>query len=433
MRAANLVKILVPRFRALDVEMRRRDGYYALPKAQRDAARLELLNSRWSEALGGSPYYSTLAGERDLPPSFESLEHFSQLVPMTEKECVRKNPEAFPLAKHGRGRWWLTGGSTGTPLRVFWSRDGYIQSLRDEYWARTWWGVQPFDRQAMLWGHSHTFGRGLKAILQRFQVPLIDRLRNRRRFSAYKLDPQSLRRCYDVMRRTRPISLYAYASAAFQLALANQDRDPLPHPPKAAFLASEPITQSCRETIRRVFQCPAVGEYGSIECGMIAYEHPQGGYRVFEQGVLVETQRRPEGFAILVTQLRPSGFPLFRYEIGDVSSHPLDSGDNGREIFTDIRGRSHDILRSPTGDVCHAEILTHILERVPGVAMFTAVQRKDYSLDISVQGAPITGPDERWAVSEIAKALGGVAVRVRTVEQLQHTGAGKLRWITSEL
>ena len=272
-----LVQILVPRFRCLDEEMNKRTQFEHLTLTERNDIRLLRLNEAWRNATQSSRYYAELSQRLKLPDKFSSFEEFRATVPRTTKDAVRLDPEAFKIPGQQRGKWMLTGGSTGAPTKVFWKLEGQLESLRDQYWARTWWGVAPFDRQAMLWGHSHSFGGGMKGRFYRLAVPTIDWLRGRRRFSAYRMDPATLRKYYDEIASFRPRSLYAYASAAHLLACANRGRPPLPQPLTAAFLAAEPILASYRSAIREVFGCPVVGEYGSIECGMLAYEHPGGG------------------------------------------------------------------------------------------------------------------------------------------------------------
>ncbi len=434
-----LVKVIFPRFRKLQEEFRLRDEFYALAKEEREALRLERLNAIWKKALKESAYYSNvyLTKKKKLPGCFRTLEEYKQLVPVTPKAAVRENPRAFKLLRAKRGIWMSTGGSTGTPLSVFWALPGHLDSLRDQYWARLWWGVDPFDRQAMLWGHSHSFGSGLSGTYHKVMVPVIDKLRGRKRFSAYYLDANTLQKYYDVMARFRPKSIYAYASAAHLLALANKGRPLFPEKPNVAFLAAEPILRVYRESVTSVFGCPCAGEYGSIECGMIAYEHPDGAYRVFERSVIVETVKREGGYAILITQLRDTDFPLFRYDIGDMSSAQLSYGPNGRELLSDIRGRSHDLIRSPSGRVCHGEMLTHIIERVPSVILFTVRQRRDYSLSISIQtrtGKELSKENKKWIKEEIRKILGDrLNLNIKCVSQLKRTLAGKHRWVISEL
>lgn len=432
-----LLQILVPRFRCLDQEMEKRDRFYRLSSQERQDLQLQRLNEAWGVAVQGSKYYSEQLRRLKLPPRFSSLEEFRQLVPRTSKEAVRAAPEAFKIPGHQRGKWMLTGGSTGSPTKVFWKLEGHLESLRDQYWARTWWGVFPFERQAMLWGHSHSFGTGFKGFYHKITIPLIDQLRGRRRFSAYHMGPEALRRYYDEMAAFRPCSLYAYASAGHLLACANYGRPPLPKPLKAAFLAAEPILESYRQSIRQVFGCPAVGEYGSIECGMIAYEHPTDGYRVFQHSVLVETEKDQSGYQILVTQLRDTAFPLFRYEIGDISLDPLKTSSEGFEILRNIEGRSHELIRTPSGNIFHGEMITHIMEQIPEVVIFNVHQDGQLRLHFQIVTKDceiLPASRLEWIRREIYKAIGEkLDIFIAIVPELERTHAGKHRWITSDV
>jgi phenylacetate-coenzyme A ligase PaaK-like adenylate-forming protein len=239
------------------------------------------------------------------------------------------------------------------------------------------------------------------------------------------------------MARFRPRSLYAYASAAHLLASANQGRPPLSQPLAAAFLAAEPVQQSYRSSIADVFGCPAVGEYGSIECGMIAYEHPSSGYRIFERSVIVETEKNQNGYQILVTQLRDTGFPLFRYEIGDLTPEPLHSCPDGFDTINAIKGRSHDLLQTPSGSVFHGEMITHILERIPEVVLFSIHQDREFRLHIQVktiEGKMLpAGCVERIRMSLFEALHEDMDIVVSIVHTLDRSMAGKHRWITSDI
>ncbi len=433
---SKLVQILVPRFRCLDGEMNQRSQFNELAPAERNAFRLLRLNQRWRAATQGTRYYSELSRRLKLPDQFSSVEEFYATLPRTTKDAVRLDPEAFKIPGRQRGKWMLTGGSTGSPTKVFWKLAGHLESLRDQYWARTWWGVAPFDRQAMLWGHAHSFGGGLKGWYQRLTIPMIDWLRGRRRFSAYHLGPDILRKYYDEMADFRPRSLYTYGSAAYLLACANKGRPPLAQPLTAAFLAAEPVLESYRSALREVFGCAAVGEYASMECGMIAYEHPTGGYRVFERSVLVETEKEQSGYQILVTQLRDTGFPLFRYEIGDMTSDPLHLSGGGLEIIPTIGGRTFDLIRTPSGNVFHGMIFDDILEAVPGLVLYNIHQDRQLALYFRVMtsdGQELAKSSIEWIKQSMFKALQEkMDISVTVVPWLDRTPAGKHRWITSE-
>lgn len=433
----NVISIIVPRFRKVTKELQLRNEFYDWPKVDRDNFRLERLNHIWKQALLGSAYYSSLFRNNKLPATFNSLEEFKSLVPVTHRAALRGDPATFKLSGYCRGKWMHTGGSTGIPLKVFWGIEGHLENMCDQYWARSWWGIAPFDRQAMLWGHAHSFGRGVVGLYQKIMVPVVDRLRGRKRFSAYHLEPDTLRKYYDDMARFCPKSIYSYSSALHLLAIANKDRSLSLDSIKVAFLAAEPVLDVYRQSIENVFKCPSAGEYGSIECGMLAYEHPSGHYRIFERSVLVETVEREGGYSILVTQLRDTGFPLFRYEIGDMTSTPIQTIQNDLQVLTDVIGRSHDLLRTPSGDVCHGEMITHIIERIPDIILFNVRQYEDYSVCINFQtanDADIKNDQKQWIFDEIEKILGqDLRISLNKVENLGRTTSGKHRWIVSDI
>lgn len=434
----NLVRVLAPRFRRLEQEMDSRDAFWRMSKTDRDLVRLERLNGTWAGAIRSSPYYHELATRLRLPAQFRSLEEYAGIVPVTRREDLRAAPEAFRTSQPIRGEWMCTSGSTGSPTRVFWGLPGHLENVRDQYWARRWWGFQPFDRMAMLWGHSYSFTRGMCHMRRNLSVWLSDRLRNRRRFSAYRLDVPTLRRYYDAMARFRPKAFYAYASAMYLLALANVDRGPFPQCPVAAFLTAEPVLPAYRELIPRVFGCPAVGEYGSSECGALAFEGRAGGYQVFERSVILETVKTDVGYTILVTQLRDSGFPLFRYEVGDMTSQPLSINREKFETLADVIGRSHDVLQTPSGALCHGEAIRGIIDQgLPDVALYSVIQRRDFSIEVLMQartGGVVSDKQLSWFVERLHRVFGDdLEIRARLVAKLERTPAQKHRFMISEL
>ena len=59
--------------------------------------------------------------------------------------------------------------------------------LRCRYRMQAAWGVDFFDRSAMLWGHSASLKPGLAGYLALVRLPVEDWLRNRLRLSAYQV------------------------------------------------------------------------------------------------------------------------------------------------------------------------------------------------------------------------------------------------------
>src|SRR5262245_8508857 len=132
---------LLPRFR---------EAYRALPLLERreywtrgeiEAFQLEHLNGVWKVARERVPHYRELSEQFRLPERFASLAEYTALVPPLDRETVRVDPSRMLAPQHGAGRWSVTSGSTGEPVRIFWARDGALGMLRTKYRFLASWGI----------------------------------------------------------------------------------------------------------------------------------------------------------------------------------------------------------------------------------------------------------------------------------------------------
>src|SRR3954463_11055871 len=117
---------LLPRFRAAYralAELERRERW---PRADLEGLQLERLNRVWLHARAHVPYYRRLAGRLGLPVRFAGLAEFQDRVPLLHKQHVRENPRDFLSDRATPGHWTRTGGSTGTPMQVFWGKPGHL-------------------------------------------------------------------------------------------------------------------------------------------------------------------------------------------------------------------------------------------------------------------------------------------------------------------
>ena len=85
-----------------------------------DIERLQLnrINAIWRHAIAHVPYYRHLKVSADLPEQFCDLEQFKAQVPVLQKDTVRSGGDDFLSERAGPGKWYCTGGSTGTPMRL---------------------------------------------------------------------------------------------------------------------------------------------------------------------------------------------------------------------------------------------------------------------------------------------------------------------------
>lgn len=426
----------LPRFREAHRAMAVLEARESWSRADIEAFQLERLNAVWAHAVAHVSRYRDLRNKLRLPPTFRSLAEYQHAVPVLSKAMVRQMPHAFLSERAERGGWRRTSGSTGTPTAVFWGRGSLCEMHRCKYRFQSAWGVDIFDRQAFLWGNGvKAFRPGLPGLLARLRQPLEDRLRNRVRLPAYQLGPADLRIHLRRLAAFRPAALYAYSSAAGLLAREAEAANLRVPSLRVVILSAEPAYLALVQAVERAFGVPAVNEYGSSECGLLATEGPDRLLRVREDVVILETVPRDDGrHDIVVSILTNPSFPLLRYAIGDVASSPLVRPTEGFAILSGVAGRDNDLLLTQTGRPLHSVRLDYLFENTAGVRRYQARQHLDGHVSILVESLdPASPPDVTVVRNEVTRLLEGYRVEVAVVETIPPTAGGKHRWVYSDL
>ena len=429
-----LVRYL-PRFRRAYRALAELEAREHWSRTQIESYQLECINQQWQHATRHVPYFREFASESSLPTRFESLQQFTQLIPVTEKSLLVARNEDFLSEQRTAGGWHRTGGSTGVPLRMFRSTESHCRMLWQKYRMEQAWGVDFFDRKAFVWGHAASFAPGLSGKLQRMVQPCQDWLRNRTRLNAYQLAPTDLERYLDVIAAKRIEVLYGYSSAVTLLANEAQRLGRrFPHL-KLAILTAEPADAEMIAACKAGFQAPATIEYGSVECGVIATGMPDGTLRVREDAVMLETLPRDDGRCdLVVTVLDNPAFPLFRYAIEDITDEPLRHEATGFAVLHNVSGRSNDALIATSGRPVHPLAVKHAIEVRNDVRRFRAHQAKDGAVVLTVETSASLSPADFYeATTRLQELLEGYPVTVEIVAQIPANRAGKHRWVTSEL
>jgi phenylacetate-CoA ligase len=425
----------LPRFRRAYRELSTLQARENWSRVEIETWQLERLNNVWQHAVAHVPYYRQISQEAGLPPRFANLDEYRACVPMLPKQLVQTQPKRFLSEAAPSGSWRSTSGSTGLKTAVFWANESYRETLRCKYRFQAMWGLDIFDRVAFLWGRSATYKPGLKGWIARWRMPVEDWLRNRLRLPAYLLGRANLQDHLRRIARFQPAGLYAYSTAAYLLAREAQSAGFRCDSLRLVTLTSEATFPQLIDTVEHGLGVPAVSEYGSVECGFLAFEGPDRTLRVREDIVLLETQPREDGrHDILVTMLTNPAFPLVRYVIGDVTDAPLTRPERGFTKMHNIAGRENDLVLSRSGLPLHCTCFNHIFENLGGVRCWHVHQDIAGSVEILVE---TNDPGVALKTAELEQRIGdiveGYPVRVEHVAQLPLTMAGKHRWIVSDL
>jgi phenylacetate-CoA ligase len=367
------------------------------------------------------------AGDR---ASWELLENW----PILPKQALRDDPRAF-LADGRSGRLFesSTSGSTGTPLRVWQSREMLV------FWyalfearIRRWNGLHLRDRWAHLGGQK---------------VVQVDRRRppfwvwnqgmNQLYMSTFHISPERAAYYLRAIRRYGVAYAFGYAHALYLLATLALERGLEVPPLKVAISNAEPFYAFEREGIGAAFRCPVRDTYGQAEIVCGASECEAGAMHLWPEVGVVEWRRdgsdEPpapgEAGRMICTGLLNLDMPLIRYEVGD-RSVPGDSGAScacGRSLplVRSFEGRTFDLMYSPEGVIVGGlDAIFH-----SGLPMREAqiVQETLSRFRINVVPAPGFGDRHR---EDLVRELQGrisrsVDVVVETVDAIPRTPAGK--------
>lgn len=401
------------------------------------AWQLDRFNELWSRISVTVPYYRRQKIERNLPSAFSTWEQFDELMPVLNRATMQAAGSGLADTTRPPDYHRTTGGSTSQPVQLPSWREEQQPSTEDIWLARSWHGVSPADRLFLLWGHSHLLGSGWRGRLNGLKRRAKDALCGYHRHSAYDLSDQALRRAGDQLLAVRPAYVLGYAVALDLLAQANADRREAFHRLglKVVIATAEAFPRAeSRSTIAAVLGCPVVMEYGAVETGLIAHEHPAGGYATFwrHHRLAAGPDGEPDGSReLLVTSLFPRCFPLVRYRLGDLvapAQVPVWQG------FSAVIGRCNDSVLAPDGQRIHSEAFTHAVKECSAMRGFQVVQSPGATVELHYMAtADLAGPEEqdiRQRLRRIHPAL--AAIRLVRVASLRQTLAGKTRLVVHE-
>lgn len=311
-----------------------------------------------------SEFYRKLYDAQGVSP--ESITSVNELrkLPTIKKEDIRRDfnqvhsanaPKAYPVK---------TSGATGSPLKFYKDRVASAYSYAAMYRGLKWHGLDLCDREAYLWGipidkKERMLARSRDFVLNRF------------REKEFSLTDDVFGDFYSKMLRLRPKFLSGYSSFLYEFALFIRKKGlPIDQiKPKIVKYTAEMMHDFQREVVEEVFSCPVVGEYGSAEIGVMAYQCAYKNYHVFNDCCILEfDETEHEGlYEIIATNLHARAFPFIRYRTGDLVESPEFSVcpcGAPFPVIGHIIGRRADVVVTPQGKRIHCNIFSYIIKHL---------------------------------------------------------------------
>jgi phenylacetate-CoA ligase len=379
------------------------------------------------------PFYRNLFNQEGIRPEDIRRVEDLQKLPVTSKDLVKNNPEAFvaegyDIRKCQIGR---TSGSTGKPMIIYFSsEDSYRVGLKMLRYLFEM-GFKLTDKTVGIWREPEP-----KARKHWYQY-----LGLRREEIISLFDP--VERKIQLLVEKRPDVLYGITSSLVIVAEALLKKGIHLKPPKIIFGTGEILDPRSREIIAKAYGTVPVNTYSTNEFGNIAWECPEyHNLHINSDCLVTEFLRDDQPVApgetgrIYITTLQADVMPLIRYELGDlcVPSDETCACGRGLPLIKSVEGRTDDLIILPDGTKLNWQFFYGLVLKYLEVKQYRIIQEVPDSLRIILA---IKQENASEVVNnlhrELQSKLPNIHITIELVDAIPPDPTGKIRVIISSM
>ena len=394
---------------------------------------LEALRVRAMIALQRVPAYRCLRDRADAVRSATCPEEILSVFPILEKEVVRRDPAAFVPEGLDRSKLRLgkTSGTTGSPLTIYRTTDGFRRNFAFFARLRRWRNLSHWSRTSTLMGRIPLSSDRRSGPYWRVSWATGNQF-----LSSYHFSRESLPGYARALVAHRPEQVVCYPSSGYAVARAIRELGLRPQGIRAVFTTAEMLYPEQREMMEESYGCPVVDQYGQGEWTVWISQCERGSYHLHpEYGFLevVDPRGRPvtDGCGrALGTGFINEAMVLMRYDTGDritVTREQNCACGRAFPVIAAIEGRQDDLIVTPDGRLVGR--LDPALKGRRGIVEAQIEQTATDRLVVRVV------PDDRWdraAEEELRQALRGrlgpaLSLEVECMSAIPRTSNGKFR------
>ena len=382
------------------------------------------------------PYYRALFDDRCIAPDdIASFDDFHKLPALTKSD-IRDHQEQLLSSKYERSALVpkKTGGSTGVPLHLYWSREATAFKQAATQHHDGWSGYTPGEKLAQLWGAD----AGHDTRRARLYNYLVTR---RLLLDTLEMSEENSLAFVEKIKRYRPPYLLGHAHSVYILALFLEERGIGDLGIRSVICTAEVLTEGERNKIEQVFSAEVYNRYGCEELSVVASECEQHeGLHINSEGLYVEVidgdEEKPG--ELVITDLVNDAMPFIRYQIEDtatVFTTPCGCG-RGLPRLKKLYGRSSDFLYTPDGRMLSGiSIMDHFAIDIPGVWQVQLVQDALDHLLVKIVRTEQFGEPSLCKLAQTVPEFFGNRMRydVEYVNELPMTARGKYQFAISKI
>jgi len=296
--------------------------------------------------------------------------------PVVNKNILRENYELINVSELNGINGTVkksTSGSTGVPFSIYMDRNKHSRYIADLKWFAATIGCQSHERMVYLHNAHHSYIKDIE----------IQKKDNFYNLGYTYCDKENIEKLLEEIESIMPLGMIGYTSLFNAMADYFINEQPAKRNYQLRFIVntSEVITSRTRNALEEYFGCRVYSRYGSEETGVLAQEDgSEYGARFNEASYYLEMlsldSDKPvedgEIGRIVITDLFNHAFPLIRYDTGDIGVRKVLS--DGRIYLTKIWGRVLDSIYTTDGRLVPGGEATDFLESIVDIRQFQLVQ-----------------------------------------------------------
>lgn len=371
-------------------------------------------------------YYKRVFKNAGLTPSDIKTKEDLKLLPLLDKETVKKNFYTLRASDFDSYKPFLssTGGTTGRPLKYYSDVDDYTVFWADLWRVWSWAGYNLGDKRVTI---GSTPSNGLIAFVRN---RIMERNLN---ISSFDIKPENIHHIKAQIRKFKPVMLRGYPSALGLLASHFKLDCPTL---KAVITTSEQLYPHQRKLLEAYFECELFDNYGCPDGGIMACECEKHSHHINSENVITEIV---DG-EIVVTSLSRYAMPFIRYRTGDMGELSDDKCDCGRglEMLDELQGRLSDFITLPDGNIISSIPIVDLFNKMSSknhIRQYQVVQDSKYKINVKIiEDDGFTEKEAENICRKLQELLHiDTNVNILLVDDIPLTKNGKRRSVISKL
>lgn len=321
--------------------------------------------------------------------------------------------------------------TTGVPLTVYWNHKKYCRMMAD---------MEYFAMQAGAISHEKVV---CLIVNEKNEITSLEQQGRDNVYNIYceNFDDKSIETILEQLNKLEPKIVIGYGSIWKSIAnfIYEGKADNYSWNCSSILSEAEALDERSREILQKYFLCPIYSRYGNAENGVLAQEDSSGlGYRFNSASYYLEILRLDsdepvedgEIGRVVITDLFNYAFPIIRYDNGDLAIKKVT--ENGEIYLSSVLGRKVDVLYTTDGKPVGWFAITGLVTRYRDIKQFQIIQeeKKDYLWVLNTKNHNY----EELIINESKEVFGEDAnIKIKYVEEIPILRSGKTQMTVCEL